>query len=242
LKLAVVAAGAGTGPAYWALPLWGLIIIGLFLAVFGTAIQKGRTERVPRGFLFRLAEHIYVFIENMCVNVIGPRGRKYVPFVGTMFIFIVCSNLWGLLGLPTPTASLAINLGLSITVFVYVQYEGIRNNGILGYIKHFWGPMALIGPLMLFVEVVSEFAKIISLSLRLYGNVHGEHEVSHVFGNLVSVGGFPLPLQAPILLLAIFTSLIQALVFAMLTTIYLALMSPHDHEEEHTHAATAAAH
>jgi F-type H+-transporting ATPase subunit a len=78
--------------------------------------------------------------------------------------------------------------------------------------------------------VVSEFAKIISLSLRLYGNIYGEHEVSHIFSTLWEVWGVPIPLQAPILLLAILTSTIQALVFTILTAIYLSLMTAHGPE------------
>ena len=223
---------------YWVPVLWGVIVLALVLIVFGSAIQREKHARVPKSILFRIAEHIYLFIEQMCLNVIGPHGRKYIPFVGTMFVFVLFSNLFGLTGLPSPTAHLSINIGLAVTVFLYVQYEGIRANGPLGYLKHFWGPLAMIGPLMFVVEVVSEFAKVVSLSVRLYGNMYGEHEVNAMFRDLVHVGGFPVPLNAPLLLLAIFTCLIQALVFGILTAIYLGLMTSHegsDHAAQEAH-------
>jgi len=222
--------------AWWSNQAWAFFILVLIAFVGGAIVSKGRKERVPRG-AFRYLEHIYLFIENMANSVIGPGGQKYIPLLGTLFMFILISNLLGIFGFPAPTASLNTNLGLSLIVFVYVQYEGIRANGFVGYLKHFWGPVWFIGPLMFFIEVVSEFAKIVSLSLRLYGNMYGEHQLTHVLSNMVTVGGLPIPVHAPLLLLAVFTCLVQALVFTILTAIYLSLMT--SHEGEHHEPAVA---
>lgn len=223
---------------WWSNQAWAVFIFALIGIVGMVIVQRGKNERVPRG-AFRYVEHVYTFVENMALSVIGPHGKKYVPLLATLFCFILVSNLIGVIGFPAPTASLNTNLGLSISVFLYVQYEGIRANGFLGYLKHFWGPVAFIGPLMFFIEVVSEFAKIISLSLRLYGNMYGEHQITHTLANMVKVGGYPMPVHAPLVLLAIFTCLVQALVFTMLTAIYLSLMTSHEHDEGHHEVAHA---
>jgi F-type H+-transporting ATPase subunit a len=230
---------------WWTHMVWGWAVFASIILVAGFVVSRGKRERVPRGLAFRIAEHIYLYVENMCLSIIGPQGEKYIPFVGTLFIFTLFSNLVGLLGFPAPTSSLNITLAQALIVFCYVQFEAIRVNGPFGYLKHFWGPVLFIGPLMFLIEVVSEFAKIISLSLRLYGNMFGEHEVTNTFANLVHwpdrmplIGGLPVPVHAPLILLGIFTCLIQALVFAILPTIYLALMISHEDQEE-VHVAHA---
>jgi F-type H+-transporting ATPase subunit a len=184
-------------------------------------------------------------LSDFVVGILGPRGKKYVPFLGTLFVYIFAMNLFGLVPLmKSPTSSINTTVALAICVFLYVQYTGIRENGILGYIDHLMGqPRSVIGfilvPLMLPLHIVEEFAKPLSLSLRLFGNITGEDVLLYIFVGLgVGILGFlhlpiGVPLQIPFIFLALLTSFIQALVFTLLSTIYFALMMPHGEGEEH---------
>jgi F-type H+-transporting ATPase subunit a len=147
----------------------------------------------------------------------------------------------------SPTATLINNASIAICVFLYVQYTGIRRNGIGGYLHHLAGsPKDAVGwaisPLMFFLEVIGEFIKPMSLSLRLFGNIFGEDTLLAVFALLgvvvLSMIGSPVgfPLHLPFFFLAMLLGLIQALVFSLLTTVYISLMLPHD-EHGHEHAA-----
>jgi F-type H+-transporting ATPase subunit a len=182
-------------------------------------------------------------LANMVTGVLGENGRRFIPFIGTLFIYIFGMNLFGLIpGMFSPTSKLNTTLALAICVFLYVQYTGIRNFGILGYFYHLAGsPKSLVEwclvPLNLPLHIIGELAKPVSLSLRLFGNITGEDMLLAIFATLgVSVLSFMhlpvgIPLQLPFIFLAILTSFVQALVFALLATIYFSLMSPH--EEEH---------
>jgi F-type H+-transporting ATPase subunit a len=202
----------------------------------------GAKENVPRNPLTRLGEHVYLFIENMCIGVIGPHGRRYVTLVITVYLLILTSNLMGLVGLFAPTSILGITLALAVTVVFYVQYEGIKANGPVGYIKHFmgpkmdnWGMALIITPLLFLIEIVSEIAKNISLSFRLYGNISGEHRVGETLGSLVKIGSVSLPIQWVLIPLGVFVCIVQSLAFTMLTCVYLSLFTSHEAEEGHAH-------
>ena len=212
--------------------------------------RHARQEAIP-GKLQNLAEQIYELFEYMAVSVIGEHGRRYTGLIGTIFSFILISNLWGQFAFLTafthralhfsvvpPTASLNTNFAIAICVFLYVQFEGIRVNGIGGYLKHFMGPMLALAPLMFLIEVIGELAKPLSLSLRLYGNIFGEEKIISV---LSGFGGaaYGLPIQFPMQVFGVFTSVVQALVFTMLTCIYLSLMTEHA-SEHHEHEAQQA--
>jgi F-type H+-transporting ATPase subunit a len=160
-------------------------------------------------------------------------------------------NLAGLIPFfEAPTSSLNVTAALAITVFVYAQYIGFRELGVVGWIDHLAGnPRTLISwlmvPLMLPIHILGEFAKPISLAARLFGNVFGEDMLLVAFASLgvatLSATGLPfgLPLHFPFMILALLTSTIQALVFTVLSTIYILLMLPHEHEHEHGHEAAA---
>lgn len=239
----LIAAEAGHGHVEWWAPVaWAVLVFLVICGLLAYALP-GIKVNVPRNPLSRALEHVYLFIENMCVGVIGPQGRKYIPLVFTVYVVILCSNLLGLFGLYAPTSNLGITLAMALIVVFYVQWEGIRANGPLGYVKHFFGPPLglpifpgiLITLLLFFIEVVSEAAKMISLSLRLYGNISGEHRVGQTLGGLVPVtDNFSLPVHALLLPLGVFVSLVQALVFTMLTCVYLSLFV--HHEEKHAEA------
>jgi len=240
-NLFLLAQSEAHGEGEWWTPIFWTAVVFLFIIVLGRIAIEHVRERPPRNPITLLAEHVYVFIENMCVSVIGPHGRKYIPFVFTIYLVVLFSNLFGLIGLFAPTSSLGITFGMAVVVVIYVQEEGIRANGPIGYIKHFFGPplgsVYLIGIsiLLFFIEVISEAAKMLSLSLRLQGNISGEHRVGSTLGNLIHIGNFGVPLQTLLVPLSLFVVLVQALVFTMLTCVYLGLMTHHDEEPAAAH-------
>jgi F-type H+-transporting ATPase subunit a len=193
-------------------------------------------------------EALYDFI----LSILGPKyGAKFFPFLGTLFIYIFSMNLFGLIPfMDSPSSNLNITFALALTVFVYAQYVGIRHLGIVKYVDHLMGsPRDLIGwvlvPLMLPIHVMGELAKPISLSCRLFGNIFGEDMLMVAFATLgitmLAFAHLPigLPIHAIFFPLALLTSALQALVFTVLSTIYLLLMLPHDdhgHEKEAQHA------
>ncbi|NIM06098.1 MAG: F0F1 ATP synthase subunit A [Armatimonadetes bacterium] len=191
-----------------------------------------RMQRVPRG-LQNLLETAVQGIEDFVVGVMGPTGRSFTPFLGTLFIYIAVMNLFGLLpGFASPTANLNTTLGMAIIVFFVVQYHGVRQSG-WRYVKHFIGEPWWLFFIMLPLHIISELVRPMTLALRLRGNIYGE-EVA-VFAFIALAVSLPvylrwLPLQLPMVLLACLTSLIQALVFVLLTSLYLTLASP---EAEH---------
>lgn len=222
------------------------ILVSLVMVAFGLAATR-KLASIPRRWQQNMGEWIVEIFVNFTRGVIGPGGEKYAPFIGTLFFFIYLSNLIGLIpGLHSPTSNLGTNLILGIIVFLYVQFLGIKNNGLLGYLGHFAGPMPAVAPLLFVIEVISELAKPLTLAMRLFGNIFGEDTVIVAFAALgvAVLPAFPvIPIQFPLLLLALMTTFVQALVFALLATIYIALMSPHvEPHGEHGAAESAAGH
>lgn len=216
---------------------WMVALGFVTIALLGTR-KKNQIPGPFQNFLETIVERL----ESLVTDVLGERGGKHVPFIGTLFLYVLCQNLLGLVpAMKSPTSNLNTTASLAITVFFYVQWTGLRENGILGYIDHFMGsPRDWVGwmmvPLNLPLHILGEFIKPLSLSLRLFGNILGEDSLIAAFVTLgitalaffhIPVGA---PLQFPFMLLAILTGTIQALVFALLSTIYISLMLPH---EEH---------
>jgi F-type H+-transporting ATPase subunit a len=166
-------------------------------------------------------EEAVSFLNGMLDDFIGPKGRNYLTLVGTMFIFILFGNLMGLVpGLKSPTSNINVTLGCALTVFVYYQFHGVKEQGIVSYVKHFMTPPgapAWIAPIYFPIEVISHLSRVLSLSVRLFGNIFGEDLVIVILASLV-----PFVLPLPMMVLGLVTSGLQAYIFAMLTTIYLA--------------------
>jgi F-type H+-transporting ATPase subunit a len=139
-------------------------------------------------------------------------------------------------GLMSPTSSINVTLGCAITTWVYYHYQGIRAQGIVGYVKHFWAPPGapfMLGFLMFPIEIISHTSRLLSLSLRLFGNIFGEELVILV---LFSIVPFLVPL--PMMFLGLITGLLQAFIFMLLTIIYLqGAVAVEHHEDEHGHDA-----
>lgn len=166
-------------------------------------------------------------IVNLMESVMGPSARKYLPLIGSLFIYIFVSNLLGMIpGINPPTSNINTNLACSLIVFVTYNIMGIREQGLKNYIKHFMGPIIWLAPLMIILELVSHLVRPMSLSIRLFGNIMGDHMVLGVFTELTKVG-----IPVIFLGLALFVSFIQAFVFSLLSMIYISLATAH--EEHH---------
>lgn len=187
-----------------------IIIIFFKLAVKNLSIFPGKMQNV--------LEMLLKSFRDMLDTAMDRDGRKFLPVIATMGIFIGVSNLIGLFPeLGSPTANLNVTVGCAFFVFIYYHYQGIRKHGLFGYLKTFTGPIWWLAILFIPIEIISHFSRPLSLSIRLFGNIFGEDMVIIIIASLV-----PFIAPIPIMALAIITSLLQAYIFVMLTTIYLA--------------------
>ncbi|MBT3234738.1 MAG: F0F1 ATP synthase subunit A [Bdellovibrionales bacterium] len=183
------------------------------------------------GFTLRnLVEAYGQFIYNQCKMVLGDKDAPtYFPFIATIFLFILCSNLLGLIpGFLPPTEHLSTTLALGIFSFVYYNIKGCKVQGTWNYIKHFCGPLWYMAILVFPIEIVSNLVRPISLALRLRGNMMGDHLVLGTFTDLV-------PLLVPVIfyVLGLLVCVIQAYVFTMLSMVYISLAVSHQDHDEH---------
>ncbi len=215
-------------------------MVAITLCVIAYLVYRKRS--LLPGRLQNVVEMVVEALDNFICGMLGPRGRRFTPFLGTLFIYILCMNFLGLVpGMKSPTANLNTTLALAICVFCYVQYTGIRGMGIVGYLRHMAGDPRdvvtwILVPINIPIHIIGELAKPMSLSLRLFGNITGEDVLITVFVGLglsaLSFLHLPvgIPFEVPFIFLALLTGTIQALVFTLLSTIYFSLMLPH---EEH---------
>lgn len=193
------------------MPWMVTLFLGL-ICYFGTkslSVKPGKLQN----FLEFLLEGLGAFIGN----IIGEKnGKKYTPFFIAVFLYVFSANAIGLIpGLKSPTGIFTNCLGLALIIFIMTHFEGFKHGGI-GYLAHFWGKPLWLGPLMFPIHVIGELARPISLTFRLFGNIMGEDVVALV----LTVAIFPLILPIPMLCLMLFTSIVQALVFTILASIY----------------------
>ena len=209
------------------------LIGAITLMTLGLAAAK-KGERIPRGL-----QNVFEFAVELLRKLVhgfipGAQGDKFVPYLGSLFLFIFVMNIMGIIpAFRAPTMTLSTTLALGLTTFVMVQFYAIRETGLVPYLKHFMGDVLWLAPLMFVVELVGECIKPMSLSLRLYGNIFGE---DNVIEQLMTLGGW-FPAQFPMLAFAIFTSFLQAFIFTTLSTIYVASKVVHEggHGDEHGH-------
>ena len=206
----------------------------ILLTLLGTVVyfrlRKTEAVLVPGSKLSvpNLFEVAVESILGLMEGIIGHDAKKYFPLIGALFIYIFVNNLLGTIpGFLPPTDNINTTLACGLIVFVYFNYVGIKENGLVNYLKHFAGPVIFLAPLMLIIELIGVMVRPLSLSLRLFGNITGDHLVFGIFSDLVPIG-----VPVIFLALAIFVSFIQAFVFSLLSTIYVALALPHG-EEHH---------
>jgi F-type H+-transporting ATPase subunit a len=170
------------------------------------------------------AEVVTELIHNLAESIIGHGSERFVPFFGSLFIFILASNLIGLLpGFTPPTDNFNVTLALGVISFAVYNYYGVREHGA-AYLKQFMGPLLLLAPLMIIVELFSHMFRPASLAIRLYGNMFADHLLLGIFTDLTKVG-----VPVVFYLLGTFVSLVQALVFTLLSMVYVGLAVSHDH-------------
>jgi F-type H+-transporting ATPase subunit a len=211
----------------------GALLVFVFLvfgaARYATAVSgSGDAGLVPppRFGMRNLFEMLSDTIFNLMASVMGEKeARRYLPIIGTLFFFILFSNLMALIpGFLPPTDTLKTNLALSGLVFLLTHFFGVREHGVK-YFKHFLGPWLPLAPLMLPIELISHIARPISLSMRLLGNIAADHAVVLAFFAII-----PFLVPVPFLVMGVFVSVVQAVVFSLLTTVYIGTAVAH---EEH---------
>lgn len=206
----------------------GILVVG---ALAGrAALGTGEAAVAPAGkfSLKGFYEMVLEFIVGVCDMVIGEEGRKFVPMFAAMFFFVWINNLVGLIpGMTPATDNINTTLALGIFSFGIYNYYGLKENGI-GYLKHFLGPLLLLAPLMVVIEIIGHLVRPLTLGLRLYGNIMADHTVLSVFLGMFENLWF-IPVPAVFYGMGIFVASMQAFVFTMLSMIYVSMAIAHDH-------------
>jgi F-type H+-transporting ATPase subunit a len=207
-------------PQYPAAPITNavameVLIFGFMVLAF--ILVRTRLSVENPGALQHVFEGANSFIENQSLDMIGAHSERFTPFLVTLGMFILLSNLLGLVpGLESPTAYPVVTLGCAVCTFLYYQANGFATSGI-GYLKHFLGPIWWLTPLMLPLEIISHMARVLSLTIRLYANMFAGDMVTLAFFSLIPIG-------VPVIFLGLHlgVAFLQAYIFILLTTVYLA--------------------
>ncbi len=203
--------------------IMALFVFAFCAVVFPLAARRFRSG-APTGTP-NVLELFVDFLRDVIKENIPHDGEKYLPIAGAFFFFIALCNLCGtFFFLQPPTSNLNTTFALSITCFVFFNAAGIRAHGLGGYLKHFMGPSLALAVLVFPIEMLGNFARALSLAMRLYGNIFGEHTATGEFVKLLPII-IPMPMNA----LGIFTALLQAYVFTLLATVYIGGAIAHEH-------------
>ena len=200
------------------------LLVAFILIAFFLAVRMTLSVEKP-GSAQHVAEMIHEFTGMNGEQIIGHGYERFQAFVTCIFLFVVLNNLLGLIpGIVTPTSSPVVPLGIALSTWVYFNFYGFKEQGIGGYLKHHAGPIWWIWPLLFPIEIVSNCARVMSLTIRLYANMFASDLVTLVFFSLIPVG-------IPIVFLGLHAgvSLIQAYVFMLLAMIYLGQAVSHEH-------------
>lgn len=196
-------------------------VIMAFLVLLISAVvfplMSRRISRDNPGGFQHLLEMVVGGVKDLLHDIIGHHGDRYLYVIGGFMVFIFISNIFGLFFfLQPPTSNINTTFALSLSAFLYFNTEGIRRQGLVHYLKHFMGPIPLLAPLMFPIEMIGNFARILSLGMRLFGNILGEHTATGIF-----MGMLPFVLPWPMMGLGIFGAFLQTFVFIMLTMVYI---------------------
>ena len=189
----------------------------MFIMIIGAVLLARGIQLLPRkgqNFL----EIIIEGLENFVVEITGPEGKAFFPYIASIFLYIFICNLVGLIpGFFSPTANINTTLSMAVCTFVLTHIIGIKFHGVK-YIKHFFVPVWVLAPLMFVIALIGHLARVMSLSIRLFGNIFGKEKI---LGILFALAGLYLA-PLPILFLGILISFIQAVVFMLLSIVYFA--------------------
>jgi F-type H+-transporting ATPase subunit a len=197
------------------------VVMAMLVVVLVAAVLIPTSRRLSvdsPGKVQQILEQLITGLEDLIEDVVGHGfGKRFLPFIMGLAIFIFVGNIFGLFYfVQPPTANPNTTFALSITAFLFYNFVGIRDNGLFKYLKHFAGPLPLLAPLMVPIEIISHLARILSLALRLFGNIFGEHTATGIFFVM-----FPFIIPWPMMGLGIFGAFLQAFIFIMLTMAYL---------------------
>jgi F-type H+-transporting ATPase subunit a len=215
-----------------------MFIIACILSVLLIWIFRGKLSAEEPGHGQQTLELSVLAIRDMLADVVGPHGLKYFPIVMTFAVLILVSNLMGMFPLfVAPTSATSVTFALGLTSFLYYNYIGIKENGILGHLKHFAGPIWWIAPLIFPIELISNLIRPFSLGIRLFGNMFADEKVMDAIAHIVPGYTYWL-VPIPLMLLSLFVAFVQTFVFVLLSQLYLSEVShpPHDAHAESGHA------
>ena len=200
-------------PEHVAMSIFVLLLCALIFVP-----MRYRLSKESPGKFQQMLELLVEGLDNLLEDVVGHgAGRRYVPIIGAFTVFILFANLAGLFFfLQPPTQNVNVTFALSITAFLYYNYVGLRRHG-LSYFKQFLGPVMAMFVLFLPIEIISHLARALSLGLRLFGNIFGEHTVASQFFGIA-----PIVVPIPVMLLGLFAAMLQTFIFIMLTMVYIA--------------------
>ena len=200
-----------------------LLVAAIIVVLF--AFLKPRLSPDRPGKLQHTFELVYGFLHEQAEEQVGHDGHHYIPFFGTVFIFILFSNLIGVVpGFEAPTMVPSVPAGCAIAAFFYYNIVGVQAVGFWKYLAHFAGPMPALAPLMIPIELVSHLARPLSLTIRLFANMYAGEQVTMVFLKLTF-----LFVPAVFMGLHVFVSFLQAYIFMLLTMMYVAGAVAHEH-------------
>ncbi len=210
--------GAQHGEVFW-LPDHVIMAMLAVAVIAAIVIPMSRRYSVENpSHVQQSLELVLSGLASLVEDVIGHGvGRAFLPFIAALAVFIFMNNIFGLFFFLQPaTANPSTTFALSITAFIFYNVVGVRKQGLFSYLKHFAGPVIFLAPLMVPIEIISHLARMLSLALRLFGNIFGEHTATGIF-----FGMFPFIVPWPMMGLGIFGSLLQAFIFIMLTMAYI---------------------
>ncbi len=194
-------------------------LICLIVLVLGLAIRSQLSVENP-GKLQIVLEDVVSFFVSQLESHMGHKGRQFLPLLGALFVFIWIGNMMGQVpGLGAPTSNINVPFACAITLWLYYHYQGVRAQGPVSYIKHFAvmpGVPILMSPVIFVIEIISHLSRVLSLTLRLFGNIFGEHLVVLIIASIV-----PFLMPLPIQFLGLVVGTLQAFIFLTLGAIYL---------------------
>ncbi len=200
-------------------------ILVILVILGGVLLLRRRLSVEDPGRFQQSAEVVVEFTQGLVDEIIGPGGRRYVAMLATLGIFILLSNLLGLIPtLQTPTAHYQVTAGCAVAAFLYYNFHGFRHHGVLGYLKHLCGPMMGIAIIMFPVEVISNLFRMLSLTVRLWANMLVGDILEGIFTGLV-----PIAIPALFMALHVFVSFMQAYIFMLLPAVYLSFAVSEEH-------------
>ncbi len=199
-------------PNYLAMEVLVALIIMVLFLLLRPRLSMDNPGRMQHSF-----EVFFEFVKGQAEEIVGHHGHKFAPMVMTIGVFILFSNLIGLI--PTfesPTQNIRVTLGCAMMAFLFYHYSGVRHQGLLGYIRHFAGPVLFLAPLLFVIEIFSHLGRPLSLSVRLYANMFAGELITVIFFGL-----FPIGLPLIFMGLHVFVAFLQAYIFMLLTMVYL---------------------